>query len=311
MTSKRPALGRGLNALIPTAAPKPTAQEDDSTDAAATPASAGKALPTPQHLAIEKLEPNPEQPRRHFDDEALKGLAQSIATTGIIQPIVVHKEGADRYLILAGERRWRAAQRAGLHEVPVVVRDTPAHQRLELALVENLQRADLNAIEEATAYQQLIDLNHWTQEELAGRVGKDRSSVANALRLLRLPPPVRELVVRGLLGMGHARALLSLQQEAQMIALAKSVIAGKLSVRATETKVRDLLRPSAPPPSDEAKRSAIIVKDLEERLTRALGIRAKLRVSKRSKNRGVIELPYGELDELTRLLNRIIEGPEG
>lgn len=308
MTSKRPALGRGLSALIPNATPK--TPEADATDFVPPTATTGRAQAAPLHLAIEKLEPNPEQPRRQFDEEALKGLAQSIATTGIIQPLVVHKEGPDRYLILAGERRWRAAQRAGLHEVPVVVRDTPAHQRLELALVENLQRADLNAIEEATAYQQLMDLNHWTQEELAARVGKDRSSVANAVRLLRLPTPVRDMVVRGALGMGHARALLSLQKDAQMISVAKSVVAEKLSVRATEATVRGLLRPAAPPLSDEAKRSSIIVKDLEERLTRALGVRAKLRVSKRSKNRGVIELPYAELDELTRLLNRIIEGPE-
>jgi ParB family chromosome partitioning protein len=311
LTTKRPALGRGLNALIPKAASKPTSSDGEPADATASPRGAKVAPPSAptQRLPIEKLEPNPEQPRRHFDEAAIKGLAQSIATVGIIQPIVVHKEGVDRYLILAGERRWRAAQRAGLHEVPVVVRDTPGHHRLELALVENLQRADLNAIEEATAYQQLMDLNDWTQEELASRVGKDRSSVANAVRLLRLPPPVRDMVVHGVLGMGHARALLSLQEDAQMISVAKSVVGDKLSVRATEAKVRGLLRPSTPPLSDEAKRSAIIVKDLEERLTRALGIRAKLRVSKRSKNRGVIELPYAELDELTRLLTRIIDGP--
>ena len=259
MTAKRPALGRGLDALLP---PSPARKKDkakaksatdEKTDAETDPASDAETTSTPaptperqrprDRLAIEKLHPNPEQPRRHFDESALEGLTQSIRASGIIQPIVVCKEGPDRYLILAGERRWRAAQRAGLHEVPVVVRDTPAHDRLEIALVENLQRADLNPIEEAVAYQQLLDLNDWTQAQLAERVGKDRSSVANAIRLLKLPEAVRTLVIEGRLGMGHARALLSLETDAEMVSVGKTAVSEGLSVRATEARVRDLLRP--------------------------------------------------------------------
>lgn len=350
MTAKRPALGRGLDALLPPSPARNKAkrkakstststsssttvettngqtnaqtneQTDETADAETDLASAVQTTSTPaptptrerarDRLAIEQLHPNPEQPRRHFDESALEGLAQSIRASGIIQPIVVCKEGPDRYLILAGERRWRAAQRAGLHEVPVVVRDTPAHDRLELALVENLQRADLNPIEEAVAYQQLLDLNDWTQAQLAERVGKDRSSVANAIRLLKLPEAVRTLVIEGRLGMGHARALLSLETDAEMISVGKTAVAEGLSVRATEARVRDLLRPAAPAPTDDERRSAIIVKDLETKLMRSLGVKARLRVSARGKGRGNIELPYTSLDELTRLLRRIIEGPE-
>lgn len=308
MNTKRPALGRGLNALIPK--PSATTEAPAPAKPPADPPRAAVERGPRTHLPIEQLAPNPAQPRRHFEASALEGLARSIETSGIIQPIVVHREGPDRYLILAGERRWRAAQRAGLHEVPVVVRDTPAHERLELALVENLQRADLNPIEEAVAYEQLIDLNDWTQETLASRVGKDRSTIANAIRLLKLPDAVRAFVIEGQLTMGHARAILSLETPGEMISVARDVVANSLSVRATEAKIRDRLRPPAPGPTDEEKRSAIIVQDLERRLSRTLGVRARLKVSRRAKGRGTIELPYSDLDELTRVLNRIIDGPE-
>jgi len=309
---KRPALGRGLGALIPERAPDPPPARGRQTDA--PPASPGRTegptTPRPaKSLPIERLEPNPKQPRKHFDPQALRELADSIENQGLIQPIVVVPlPGTDRYQILAGERRWRAAQLAGLHDVEVVVRDTPEEKRLELALVENIQRADLNPIEEAQAYQQLLDLRGLTQAQVASRVGKDRSTVANAVRLLQLPPKVQQLVVTGQLSMGHARAILGLETGADMTAMAREVLDRKLSVRATEAEIRKRLRPEpeqAPVP-DEIKRHRIIVADIEQRLRRELGVRVKLSTGDNPRGPGRIELRYGDLDELNRLLNHLM-----
>ena len=316
MSSKRrPALGRGLGALLPGAGP--------TTPAAGTPGEGGDeaspAAPPPSEgslrvVPIEALSPGPEQPRKRFDPELLTELARSIETQGIIQPIVVSPVviapgQPRRYVIVAGERRWRAAQLAGLHEVPVVVREVDDDERLELALVENIQRADLNPIEEARAYAQLLQLRGWTQDEMATRVGKDRSTIANALRLLRLPEKVQEMVREGQLSMGHARTLLGLEQEADIITLAREVVRGALSVRATEQAVRK--HNSAPKaattePDDEAQRRKIIVRELEDRLRRRLGVRVKLRPKGKGKGAGTLEIPYGSLDELDRVLHVIL-----
>jgi ParB family transcriptional regulator, chromosome partitioning protein len=303
--TKRPALGRGLGALIPPppAAPAPTP--------AASSSNGGSGIP--KQLAIEAIEPNREQPRKRFDDERLRELAQSISAQGIIQPIVVtplddHQPGQPAYQILAGERRWRAAQLAGLHSVPVIIRDTPEAQRLELALVENLQRADLDAIEEARAFEALIDLHAYTQAELATRVGKERSSVTNALRLLKLPSKVQDLLIDGQLGMGHARALLALERPAEMRELALEIVRKGMSVRQTEAEVRRRTRPEQPEPEpdDERKRHEIIVRDLEARIRRHLGVQARLRTGSTPKGPGTIELPYSDLDELQRLLHHLL-----
>ncbi len=302
---KRPALGRGLGALIPEP-PRPTV----------APAGASERG-SPRELPIEALEPNPNQPRKHFDPERLRELADSIQAQGIIQPIVVTtlpERGPDqpRFQILAGERRWRAAQLAGLHSVPVVVRDTPEAERLELALVENLQRADLDPIEEARAYEALLELHGYTQAELATRVGKDRSTIANAMRLLKLPDKVQDMVVEGKLAMGHARALLGLDRPAEMRELASDVVHHGWSVRKTEAEVRRRLKAAAaenapqPEPDDDRKRHEIIVRDLEARLRRNLGVQARLRTGKSAKGPGVIELPYANLDELQRLLQQLL-----
>jgi ParB family chromosome partitioning protein len=259
-------------------------------------------------VPIEAIEPNREQPRKRFDDERLRELAQ-----GIIQPIVVtllddHRPGQPAYQILAGERRWRAAQLAGLHTVPVIIRDTPEAQRLELALVENLQRADLDAIEEARAFEALIELHAYTQAELATRVGKERSSVANALRLLKLPTKVQDLLIDGQLGMGHARALLALERPAEMRELALEIVRKGMSVRQAEAEVRRRTRPEQPEPEldDERKRHEIIVRDLEARIRRHLGVQARLRTGNTPKGPGTIELPYSDLDELQRLLHHLL-----
>jgi ParB family chromosome partitioning protein len=263
-----------------------------------------------RHLPIELVVPNPEQPRKHFEPALLRELADSIKLHGILQPIVVspHPHDPGHYILIAGERRWRAAQLAGQHEVPAVVRDTPESDRLELAVLENLQRLDLSPIEEAQAYRQLMDVRGYTQEQLAERISKDRSTVANALRLLKLPPKVQDLVQDGRLGMGHARALLSLEDPADMLRLAYETIEKGLSVRAVEKLVRELLRPNTPEPEPdpETRQRQVIVRDLEERLRRALGVKVAVRTDAKKKGSGTIEVPYGDLDELDRLLETLL-----
>lgn len=304
---KRPALGRGLGALLPPPPPPPATTDRERI----APSQPGTA----RLLPIEAIAPSPDQPRKRFDPELLAELAASIRAQGIIQPIVVTpiaSPGSDgaRYLIVAGERRWRAAQLAGLHEVPVVTRDTDEQQRLELALVENLQRADLNPIEEAHAFHELIAIRGYTQEQLAERVGKDRSTVANVMRLLRLPERTQEMVRDGRLSMGHARALLGLERESEIAEVAAETIREQWSVRATERAVRARSAPArltAPAADGEADRRKIIVTELEHRLQRRLGVRVRLRTDPRKRGAGAVEVPYSSLDELDRLLHILLD----
>ena len=301
---KRPVLGRGLGALIPQrlseAAPV-------STSASGEAAPGGPVL---RILPIESLVPNRDQPRKHFEAALLRELADSIRVHGILQPIVCspHNDPPGSFMIVAGERRWRAAQLAGLHDVPVVIRDTPESDRLELAVLENLQRLDLSPIEEAQAYRQLMDVREYTQEMLAERLGKDRSTVANALRLLKLPPRVQALVQEGRLSMGHARALLALESPADMIELALEAMQKGYTVRAVERAVRARLHPepAALAPSEEQRAREVIVRDLEDRLRRGLGVKVAVKTSGQRQGSGTIELPYGSLDELDRLLHMLL-----
>jgi len=308
---KRPALGRGLGALIPTVTRYEPIRESDET------------RPGLRTVAIEALEPNPDQPRKHFDVARLGELADSIRTHGIIQPIVVSSLRARPgvYVIVAGERRWRAAQLAGLHDVPIVVRDTPQYDQLELAVVENLQRADLNPIEEARAFKQLVDLRGYTQEQLAERIGKDRTTVTNALRLLRLPDSVQDMVESGELGMGHARALLGLADDSTILELARETVRKRWSARAVERAVRAHAREPAVDevPNIERERRAIIVAELQDRLRRALGVRVTLKPARRQAGKhadpasqsGVIEIPWTTLDELDRVLQVLLDERAG
>jgi ParB family chromosome partitioning protein len=301
---KRSALGRGLGALIPGAR-----EGRESTAVPALPAAA--SAHGLRILAIEALRPGAEQPRKRFDADRLRELADSIRHHGILQPIVVAPIVGEpgEYTIIAGERRWRAAQLAGLHEVPAIIRDAPESERLELAMIENLQRQDLDAIEEAQALRQLMDIKGYTQEQVAERIGKDRSTVANTLRLLGLPLRLQGMVHDGRLGMGHARALLGLDDLAAMSELADQVVRDALSVRAVERAVRQRLRdqeadPAAPEPGSDAERHTIIVRELEVRLRRALGAKVSLR--ERSQKAGTIEIPYSSLDDLDRLLRLLL-----
>lgn len=280
---RRPALGRGLSSLIGTP------------DAGGVQAKGRRVL----EVGIERLSPQRGQPRRHFDDEALAELCASIKERGVLLPILVRRQGG-AFQIIAGERRWRAAQKAGLSEVPVVVEEADDDEAFELALIENLQRQDLTPIEEALAYRRLMERGPATQAEVAAKVGKRRSTVANALRLLKLPEAVLEAVGDGRLSMGHARALLAARPE-RIEALARQVLAEGLSVRATEALVRRE-RPRVARRSKggakAAERSAA-TRDLERRLEQRLG--CKVRIDDRG-GRGQVTLRYASLDDLDRLI---------
>jgi ParB family chromosome partitioning protein len=280
-----------MAALLSNAPPPPSA------NAAVVPIAPGRQLLA---LPIEAIERNPEQPRKRFDELKLEELAASIREHGVVEPILVRKDGG-KYRILAGERRWRAAQRAGLKEIPAVVREASEREAFELALVENLQRADLNAIEEAEAYDVLVSDHGLTQEEIAKRVGKERSTIANALRLLKLPEDVRDSVRDGQLDMGHARALLGIDDAEAIRKAAARAIREGLSVRATEGLVRALTHKEKKEPPKKAETPAI--KDLTQRLQRRLG--ARCRVVPKSAVAGCLEIEYSSLDELDGILARI------
>src|SRR5512145_1059223 len=224
-------------------------------------------------VGVDEIEPNPHQPRKVFDSKSLDELAASIKASGVIQPVIVRRQGTG-YQLVAGERRWRAARLAGLPRIPALLREVTDAESLELALVENLLREDLNPMEEAEAFDKLLARFAWTQEELAQRIGKERSSIANALRLLRLPLPIQEDLRAGRLTMGHARALLALTTSAEQLKLRDEILAHDWSVRATEDTVRTAVAGRAPRPK-QRRRSAELAA-LEERLRRALMTRVRI-----------------------------------
>lgn len=282
MKEKKPRLGRGLDALFGTTPETPGA------------ASVANAVQT---LPIERLRRGRYQPRTRMEPEALNELAESIRAQGVIQPIIVRTAGAD-YEIVAGERRWRAAQIAGLAEVPVIVREIPDRAAMAVALIENIQREDLNPMEEAGALKRLQEEFHLTHEEIANHIGRSRAAVSNLLRLLGLHPEVRRLLEEGALDMGHGRALLALSPDAQA-ALAREVVARALSVRETEARVQRLAHPQAPASPAPADPDVVA---LEQRLTETLG--ARVRIQTRRAGAGRITIDYHSIDELEGLLGR-------
>jgi len=288
---KKRALGRGLDALLPTA-PK-----------AAAPAYADKSVFL---CAIEKVRPQKGQPRQHFDGKALDELAQSIKEHGLIEPLVVRRVEGGAFELIAGERRWRASQKAGLKEVMVVVKDVSPRGAFELALIENVQREDLNPIELAEALERLVREHGYTQDKLATRLGKDRTTVSNVLRLLKLPARVRQKVVTGELTEGHARALLGVEGERAIADLAEKVIRGRLSVRATEALVRlEAAKASKgkKPAGKDGGAKGPNMRDLEARLARKLGTKVEVRDKG---GKGSLVIPYASLDALDRLLDRLL-----
>ena len=286
MEKTRQALGRGLSALIPETEPQPVEVEH------------------PTDVDLDLLTPNRFQPRTVLDEPKLEELARSVRSSGIIQPIVVRSVDGDRFEIVAGERRWRAAQRAGLLRVPVVVRDIPDDKLLEIALVENLQRENLNPIEVAEAYQRLVDDYSLTQEEVATAVGKDRATVSNYMRLINLPQEVQGDVAGGVLAMGHARALLGLDDRKAQLRAAREVVTRGLSVRETESLVKQLGRPPMSRETSEKEPEPVDVhtQDAQDRLRVSLGTRVK--IVRRGK-RGRIEIECGSENELQRLFEQL------
>ncbi len=281
MAKKRPALGKGIGALLSSAA-----QEGGK-----------KYFSCP----IEELKPHSQQPRKTFNDRKMAELVASIKEKGVIQPLVV-RQVDDSYQIIAGERRWRAAQQAGLDRVPVVIQDVSEKSALEIALIENIQREDLNPLEEAGAYQHLMESFDLLQEEVAKRVGKDRSTVTNALRLLRLPDQVKSDLAENRLSMGHARALLALENEDDMIEASQEVIRKKLSVRETEKlikKIKNLFGAKPGRKTAEKRRDPNIIA-VEDSLRQSLG--TQVRLIDRGKD-GRIEISYNSRDELERLIS--------
>jgi len=281
---RRPALGRGMAALLGNAAP---------------PAPSGRNV---MQLPIEAVQRNASQPRKSFDEKRLEELAVSIREHGVLAPILVRRSGTG-FAIVAGERRWRAAQRAGLKEIPALLREVNDRESFEMALVENLQRTDLNAMEEAEAFDALTREHGLTQEQIAARVGKDRSTVANAMRLLKLPADVRDLLRSGTLEMGHARALLPLEKADAIRKAAQQVVREELSVRATEALVRRALHPPNIPLKRDLSSDSANLKALVSRLERRLGTRC--RVIQKTKQTGKLEVDYGSLAELDGILDKI------
>jgi ParB family chromosome partitioning protein len=263
----------------------------------AAPGAATASAPAPESVAtmeINTIRPNPYQPRTEFDSKEIESLSESLKKDGLLQPVVVRPAGAGFYQIVAGERRWRAAKLAGLARVPVVIRSVDDKKMLELALVENIQRRDLNPMEKARAFKQLMTLNSWTQDQVADSLGMARPTVANFIRLLDLPLEIHEAVSRGTISMGHARALLSVPQRATQVQLLKQIIQDDLSVRALEK----LVGPKSAAPSKSAKKTEPWIKEFEQKLMDKLGVRVQIQPDS-------IVIPYTSKEELTRVLKRL------
>jgi ParB family transcriptional regulator, chromosome partitioning protein len=282
----RRALGRGLSALLSDT----TANGDELLE-----------------VDIGLIEPNPDQPRTHFGENRLEELAQSIKANGLVQPILLRRTASGRYQLVAGERRWRAAQRAGMQRISAVIRNIPDSKLLELALVENIQRQELNPIEEALAYQRLIQQLNLTQDEVAARVGKERSSIANYLRLLKLPESIRALLEAETISMGHARALLGLASDAERARLVEEIVTRGMTVRETEQAVKRSLsgektRVSSTPVENDAN-----IRAAELRMKRLLGTRIRIQLSQHG---GRIEISFSSMGELDRIYSIIMRKSE-
>ena len=305
MAAKRKGLGKGINNLIPEtdvirSTPKKKTEKKEVVKEVVKEVIKEVKVPVPGDtmMKISDIEPNREQPRRNFDKEALQELADSIKQFGIIQPIVVQKKD-DYYEIIAGERRWRAAKLAKLKEVPVIIKEYSDREVMEIALIENIQRKDLNPIEEALAYKSLIDEYSLKQEELANRVSKSRTAIANSMRLLKLTDSVQNMLINDEISMGHARALLTLEQEDLQIEAAKTIVSKGLSVRDTEKLVKSILNPKQvklPIPSAEAAIYDAIANKLREKMG------TKVSINHKKNGKGKIEIEYYSQEELERLL---------
>ncbi len=256
--------------------------------------------PVEQKIKLSLIEPNQMQPRKNFDEEGLKELADSIKLYGILQPLLVQKK-KDHYEIIAGERRWRAAKMAGISEVPVIIREYDKQQSMEVALIENVQRADLNPIEEAQAYQQLIQEFHLTQEEIAARVSKNRATITNSMRLLKLDPRVQQMLAEGKISSGHARAILGLEDGEQQFLIANKTVQEVLSVRDVEKLVKMMNRPEKERKEKTGPDVNLIYRQIEDKLKMIMG--TKVTINRKDKNKGRIEIEYYSQEELERIID--------
>lgn len=325
--AKHRGLGRGLDALIPAGN-----KENEEVSNAEKPVSAGNEKAStniekkvsshivrepsdPQKeegpremlsmVRISKIEPDRRQPRKNFDKDKLEELAASIQAKGLLEPIIVQRVG-DHFEIIAGERRWRACKIAGLKEIPVIIKEYDELERVEVSLIENIQREDLNPIEEAKAYRRLIDEFHLKQDELAERVSKNRSSVANSMRLLKLCEEVQNLVVEEQISMGHARALLAVEDEELQKRLAVEIVNRKLSVRDTEKRIRELTAEKKDRTSKQKDSSLeLIYRDLERKMNASLGM--KVIIKNKGKENGRVEISFDSQDDLEKLMDRLMQ----
>ena len=296
-------LGKGLDALIPNKAGGPSKEPAKKTRSAVV----KKDKPTEKdNLAAERLvkissvEPNLNQPRRHFDEDALLELSESIKQYGVLQPLLV-SDKKDYFEIIAGERRWRAAKMAGLKEVPVVVKEFTDQEIVEISLIENIQREDLNPIEEAMAYKRLMEEFHLKQDEIADRVAKSRTAVTNSMRLLKLSSKVQEMVIADMISAGHARALLGISDEALQETTAMKVFDEKLSVRETEKLVKNLVSPAKKIKTERNTAEDAIYESLEEKMKGIMG--TKVSIQRKKNNKGKLEIEYYSRDELERIID--------
>lgn len=308
--AKRTGLGKGLGAIFGDEVMESAAEEQEAKHQAKS-----KTAQEPEKkeedsdigkelmVKITSIEPNREQPRKDFNEEAMGELAESMKVYGVLQPLLVQKKG-DYYEIIAGERRWRAAKLAGLKEVPVVIREYTKQQTMEIALIENVQREDLNPIEEAKAYQRLIQEFELKQEEIAARVGKSRVTITNSMRLLKLDERVQEMLIQNQITGGHARALLTVEDGELQYKLAGKIIAENLSVREIEKIVKSLSKKKNPKEKNvEDESLALIFRDLEERMKSAMG--TKVSINRKDKNKGRVEIEYYSESELERIVELI------
>lgn len=294
MVAKKSGLGKGLDALIPAGNKKAPVKKETE------PVIIEKIVEKKgvETLKITEVEPNREQPRKNFNEDALLELSDSIKQYGVIQPLIVQKKG-DHYEIIAGERRWRAAKMAGIKEIPVIIKDYSDQQVMEISLIENIQREDLNPIEEAMAYKNLMEEFHLKQDEIAERVSKSRTAVTNSMRLLKLDKRVQQMMIDDMISAGHARTLITIEDPDVQYNIATKIFDEKLSVRETEKMVKLLQKPEVKKEKTE-KVNSFIYKDIEEKIKAILG--TKVTVDHRSNNKGRISIEYYSNDELERIL---------
>lgn len=300
MAAKRGGLGKGLDSLIPdNKSARKTVDEVKKEEIQSS---------GPIMMKINDVEPNREQPRKNFEEDALLELADSIKQFGILQPLIVQKR-KDYYEIIAGERRWRAAKLAGVKEVPVIIKDYTNQEILEISLIENIQRENLNPIEEAMAFKKLLNEFNLKQDEVAERVSKSRTAVTNSMRLLKLNEKVQQMIIDDMISTGHARALLAIDDEEQQYMIANKIFDEKLSVRETEKLVKELKNPKKEKPQKPEVKNTFVYEDLEEKIKNIIG--TKVHVNHKTNGKGKIEIEYYSDNELERIFDLLMTIREG